>query len=190
MTLPGVPDYDLQDGEPEIVSVTVPAAAVTSDVTQLTYPLLRIAPVPCTAHLGGSLAAPELGLTSHALPFALRTARGAQEAALRDGASSLVIRLYGCTWRNGSAGIATADARALLAGIASDRGEPDGFNAVVVPQLTPGTLHLLNASAAELRLPALPRFDISAPEQVRVRLNASLLWLGLGLGLGLGVGVG
>ena len=178
VTLPGVPDFDLQDGVPEIVSVTVPAAAVTSDVTQLTYPLLRIAPVPCTAHLGGSLAAPELGLTSHSLPFALRTARGAQEAALRDGGSSLVIRLYGCTWRNGSAGIATADASALLAGIASDRGEPDGFNAVVVPQLTPSVLHLLNASAVEVRLPALPRFDIRAPEKVRVRLNASLFSYG------------
>ena len=72
--LPGVQNFDLQDGVPEIVSVTVPAAAVTSNVTQLIYPFLRIAPVPCTAHLGGSLAAPELGLTSHSLPFALRTA--------------------------------------------------------------------------------------------------------------------
>ena len=178
VSLPGVQDFDLQDGVPEIVSVTVPAAAVTSDVTQLTYPFLRIAPVPCTAHLGGSLAKPELGLTSHSLPFALRTARGAQEATLRAGGSSLVIRLYGCTWRNGSAGIATADAKALLAGIVSDRGEPDGFNAVVVPHLTPTALHLLNASAVEVLLPALPHFDISAPEKVRVRLNASLLSYG------------
>ena len=145
--------------------MTVPAAAVTSAVTQPMAPLLRLEPVPCTASLAGSLAAPAAGqLLPSGLPLALKEPQGTLDPEASAGGATLVVVLEGCSWRNSSLHMAYSDAATLLAGIRSEQAEAGGFNDVVAPALLPSRLSVLNATAVRLRLPELAAYDISAAE--------------------------
>jgi len=161
----GAARYDLPD-QIEELTVVLPASAIASAVVQVVEPPLRIEPVPCTLALEGTLV-------------------GASEEALRSsGGNDLVIVLSGCTWAiNRTIGReihhfwAADDAPAhLLAGIRSDQAESGGLNAML--DVTAPNVTLVNASAVVIGLPPLPKYDIHAPELVRVTIHSSLVSFG------------
>lgn len=154
ITLPPFPEYDIS--EPETITPTAPAEALTQSVDNLTAQAsFQVAVTAGSAQLAG-------------------TVTDDSELDIRGGGSTLVITLIDDGWVP-EVGGDNAITRALLDGLASDGGEAAGWNAVVRPGLTAANVLRVSDTEVAIEFPAFPGYDITSPEQVTATVPAGAL---------------
>ena len=149
--LPPLPAFAV--AEPERVRFTVDGSTVVSGRSYEAFPPFLLLPTRGSVEVLESSTLPE-----------------ATEDDVRANETSLVLRLTGDTWEEGSLD------ELITQGMTARQSDPNGWNAIVQPRLHVGLASVsANASLLALTIPAISTYDIATRESVVLTIPSSAL---------------
>ena len=152
--------FDFDISLPEEVSLSIPAAALTSSMAIVATPSFDLLPTSASVSIGGELA------------------DGSTEIAIQAGLEPvLTVQLNSDTLVTtiGREYAADGPSKEFILGLVSEQNEPYGWNNIVQSGLRSSDIQYIDASTVHLKVPQFPSYDIAQPETIVMRIPASAM---------------
>ena len=152
--------FDFDISLPEEVSLSIPAAALTSSMAIVATPSFDLLPTSASVSIGGELA------------------EGSTEIAIQAGLEPvLTVQLNSDTLVTtiGREYAADGPSKEFILGLVSEQNEPYGWNNIVQSGLRSSDIQYIDASTVHLKVPQFPSYDIAQPETIVMRIPASAM---------------